>query len=67
VQALMDELYRLGARPTEHGTAGELEATRAHLQDMRVLVAQALDTPELALAPLAWVPWPASPARALSR
>jgi len=47
LQSLMDELYRVGVRPTEHGTAGELAATKAHLRDMRVLVAQVLGTPEL--------------------
>ena len=47
VQALMDELYRIGVRPSEQGTAGELEATKAHLKDMRALVAKAIDVPEL--------------------
>lgn len=47
VQALMDELYRAGVRPSEQGTAGELAATKAHLKDMRALVAQALDIPTL--------------------
>ena len=47
VQALMDELYRIGVRPTEQGTAGELEATKSHLKDMRNLVASALEVPEL--------------------
>ena len=28
VQALMDELYRIGFRPSEEGTAGELAATK---------------------------------------
>jgi len=47
VQALMDEMYRIGVRPTEQGTAGELEATKSHLKDMRNLVASALEVPEL--------------------
>lgn len=47
VQALMDELYRVGVRPSEQGTAGELEATKAHLRDMRALVAKTIDVPEL--------------------
>jgi len=46
-QALMDELYRVGVRPSEQGTAGELAATKAHLKDMRALVAKAIDVPEL--------------------
>ena len=47
VQALMDELWRIGLRPTEAKAPGELEATKAHLRDMRLLVANALDIPEL--------------------
>ena len=47
VQALMDELWRIGMRPTEASGPGELEATKAHLRDMRLLVAKALDVPEL--------------------
>lgn len=47
VQALMDELYRIGVRPSEQGTTGELEATKAHLKDMRNLVATTLEVPEL--------------------
>ena len=47
VQALMDELWRIGVRPTEAAGPGELEATKAHLRDMRLLVANALDIPEL--------------------
>lgn len=35
---LMDELWRCGIRPTEEGTAGQIEAMAAHLQDMRKLV-----------------------------
>ena len=47
VQALMDELWRIGVRPTEAHGPGELEATKAHLRDMRILVANALDVPEM--------------------
>lgn len=36
--ALMDELWQAGVRPTDIGTAGQLAATQAHLQDMRALV-----------------------------
>lgn len=35
---LMDELWRAGIRPTEHGGEGELAAMRNHLADMRRLV-----------------------------
>jgi uncharacterized protein YaaQ len=42
-QTLMDELWRTGFRPTEAaGSVGQLDATLAHLDDMRVLVAHAL-------------------------
>jgi len=35
-QALMDELWRCGLRPTEgSGSAGSLAATERHLKDMR--------------------------------
>lgn len=36
-QDLFDELYRLGFRPKEEGTAGALAATVAHLNDQRDL------------------------------
>ena len=35
---LMDELWNAGLRPTCEGTAGQLAATQAHLNDMRRLV-----------------------------
>lgn len=39
VQELMDELWRCGYRPSEGaGSAGQLSATQAHLEDMRKLV-----------------------------
>ena len=38
-QAFMDELWRVGFRPTEgSGSAGSLAATERHLEDMRALV-----------------------------
>jgi hypothetical protein len=38
-QALMDELWNCGLRPTEGtGSAGALAATQKHLEDMRRLV-----------------------------
>ena len=38
-QALMDRLWDCGLRPSEGtGSAGSLEATRKHLEDMRTLV-----------------------------
>lgn len=36
-QALFDELYRLGFRPKEEGTAGQVSAMSAHLRDQREL------------------------------
>jgi len=47
VQALMDELYRVGFSPSEQGTTGELSATKVHLQDMRTIVAAKLEIPKL--------------------
>lgn len=39
VQFLMDELWRLGYRPTDAGKAeGALQATERHLEDMRRIV-----------------------------
>lgn len=39
-QQLMDELWRIGLRPSEgSGSAGSLAATERHLADMRALVA----------------------------
>lgn len=35
---LMDELWGAGVRPTSVGTAGQLEAVKYHLEDMRKLV-----------------------------
>lgn len=45
-QKFMDELWRVGFRPTEGtGSAGSLAATEKHLNDMRALVAKAHDVP----------------------
>ena len=37
-QAFMDALWGTGIRPTENGSAGQLDAMKAHLEDMRRLV-----------------------------
>lgn len=38
-QVLLEQLWALGLRPRSgHGSAGQLQATEAHLQDMRALV-----------------------------
>jgi len=37
-QELMDELYRIGIRPTDADTPGELAATKRHLEDMKAIV-----------------------------
>jgi len=42
-QQLMDELWRIGMRPSEgSGSAGSLAATERHLADMRALVAHTM-------------------------
>ena len=46
-QALMDGLWRIGIRPTEHGSAGQLAAVEKHLNDMRAIVANRLTGLEL--------------------
>ena len=39
-QRLVDSLWEAGLRPAQgHGTAGQLDATRSHLDDMRAIVA----------------------------
>jgi hypothetical protein len=45
MQSLMDELWKLGVRPSDIGTAGHLAATQAHLSDMRAIVSKQLDVP----------------------
>ena len=43
-QAMMDELWHCGVRPTEGtGSAGSLAATQSHLKDMRAIVAKSLN------------------------
>ncbi len=37
-QRLMDELWVAGVRPREAGTIGQIDAMRAHLEDLRRLV-----------------------------
>lgn len=45
-QQLMDELWRIGARPTEgSGSAGSLAATERHLRDMQAIVKKTLELP----------------------
>lgn len=45
-QALMDELWTCGLRPSEGtGSAGSLAATERHLSDMRAIVASAYSVP----------------------
>lgn len=39
-QQLMEELWKAGIRPNEVGGIGELQATKAHLQDIRALAFQ---------------------------
>ena len=47
-QALMDELWRVGLRPTEgSGSAGSLAATQRHLEDMRALAFAKLEVAKL--------------------
>jgi len=46
-QRLMDELWRCGIRPTEEGTAGQVAAMQAHLQDMRKLVFDLIGRPPI--------------------
>ena len=43
-QALMDNLWNCGLRPTEEsGSAGSMSATQKHLQDMRAIVQKKLN------------------------
>lgn len=44
-QKLMDELWRAGIRPVEGaGSAGQLSATQAHLDDMRTIAFKVIET-----------------------
>ena len=51
-QRLMDELWRCGIRPTEEGTAGQVAAMQAHLQDMRKIVFDFIGKPPV--VPINW-------------
>jgi hypothetical protein len=42
-QKLFDELYALGYRSTDTGTAGHLAATEKHLDDMRKIAFDQLE------------------------
>ena len=45
-QQLMNGLWECGVRPAQgQGSAGQLEATRAHLEDMRALVFKGKEKP----------------------
>lgn len=37
-QLLMDDLYRIGIRPSEVGSVGQISAMQNHLNDMRQLI-----------------------------
>lgn len=52
-RGLMDELWRAGVRPTEHGSPGQLAATERHLEDMRRLVFEPQPTETLTTSELA--------------
>ena len=39
-QLLMDDLWRMGYRPTSEGTEGQAAAMRGHLNDMRAIVSK---------------------------
>lgn len=43
LQSLMDELWKVGIRPKDIGTAGHLSATQKHLEDMRAIVSSKLE------------------------
>ena len=46
-QQFMDELWRVGIRPTDGaGSVGQLAATTKHLEDMRVIAFKSLETPK---------------------
>lgn len=38
MQRLMNQMWNAGFRPSAEGSAGELQATKAHLKDMRDIV-----------------------------
>lgn len=41
-QVLMDDLWHIGIRPTQEGSAGQLSAVEKHLGDMRAIVSKEL-------------------------
>lgn len=43
LQDLLNQLWELGIRPKDIGTAGHLSATQAHLADMKALVSKAYE------------------------
>jgi hypothetical protein len=44
LQQWMDEMWRIGIRPTQgHGSTGQLAATERHLTDMRAIAFKACD------------------------
>jgi len=43
VQWLMDELWNAGVRPSQEGTAGQLDATKYHLEDMRKIANEMIE------------------------
>lgn len=45
LQSMLDQLWKLGYRPKDIGTAGHLAATQAHLADFRALVSKTLKIP----------------------
>lgn len=49
-QQLFDELWRSGFRPQREGSAGQLEAVTAHLQDQRAICGRLFDLVEQSLA-----------------
>lgn len=60
-QALMDELWQCGLRPTEGtGSAGSLAATERHLADMRRIAMEGLMERGLILAPHEMPPRPSA-------
>ena len=41
-QQLLNALWNMGLRPTEHGTPGQLQAMQAHIDDLRVIARRTL-------------------------
>lgn len=52
LQQLMDELWRVGIRPSEGaGSAGAMLATQRHLEDMRALVFKTTPVAQIPISP----------------